>query len=330
MHPSPLGIPARTAPQPVGRPGSVFCALATASREGRWSWALADEHGAVRSGVTANGCDGTAAVLDALGALLTTGGDTVTPADDTSAAQGGTAQGRTAVGRAPGVTYLLLSKDPSLLQALHELAACLPSLVPASVRSMVGGRHLISAAERAAEQALDEVGIGWPPIQAATDGSFSRHAQQGGWGWITSGGDFGFGRVTCREPVHAELCALRALLTAIPAAQPVTVHCDSRAAIRLVHDLRPLRGEGPWRDPSARTGHARVALHGIRDLLAQRPGPVQLRWVRGHSGHPLNEGADRLALHARRSQTAGLSAGTAADIARCIAEETRMAWVASA
>ncbi len=73
-----------------------------------------------------------------------------------------------------------------------------------------------------------------------------------------------------------------------------------------------------------------MALHAIRDLLAQRPGPVQLRWVRGHSGHPLNEGADRLALHARRSQTAGLPAGTAADIARGIAEETRMAWVASA
>jgi len=325
MHPSPLGIPARTAPQPVGRPGSVFCALATAFREGRWAWALTDEHGAVRSGVTANGGDGTAAVLDALGALLATGGDAVPAVDRTPAAQSGTA-----VGRAPGVTYLLLSKDPSLLQALNQLAACLPSLVPASARSMVGGRHLINAAERAAEHALDEVGIGWPPIQAATDGSFSRHAQQGGWGWVTSGGDFGFGRVSCREPVHAELCALRALLAAIPAAQPVTVHCDSRAAIRLVHDLRPLRGEGAWRDPSARTGHARVALHAIRDLLAQRPGPVQLRWVRGHSGHPLNEGADRLALHARRSRTAGLPAGTAADIARGIAEETRMAWVASA
>ncbi|MFD4369390.1 RNase H family protein [Rhodococcus sp. NPDC058521] len=35
---------------------------------------------------------------------------------------------------------------------------------------------------------------------------------------------------------------------------------------------------------------------------------VRISWVRGHSGHPLNQIADRLALSARRTFEAGLPA----------------------
>ncbi|MDG3014760.1 RNase H family protein [Speluncibacter jeojiensis] len=57
----------------------------------------------------------------------------------------------------------------------------------------------------------------------------------------------------------------------------------------------------------------------IRHTLLGRK--VRFSWVRGHSGHPLNECADRLAVAARRGHEAQIDAAVQRAVAASIVAE---------
>lgn len=88
----------------------------------------------------------------------------------------------------------------------------------------------------------------------------------------------------------------------------LVIYTDSRLAINIVEKM-------PESTPSVRR---QVGMR-IREARAERS--ITLRWVRGHSGHPLNEGADRLALHARRCFQSGIERKTQVDTASWIAQD---------
>jgi ribonuclease HI len=78
----------------------------------------------------------------------------------------------------------------------------------------------------------------------------------------------------------------------------VIVYCDSSDAISKLTSERP-------QSPKYRRTYPQLVMQKILKplgLLQGRHIDVQLRWVRGHSGNPGNELADKLAKEARVQQ----------------------------
>ena len=120
------------------------------------------------------------------------------------------------------------------------------------------------------------------PVQVATDGACLGNPGPGGWAWTTGLTDARGGQqVTTNQEME-----LRAILEALRAHpdQAIVILTDSQYAIGVV-------SKG-WK---AKANQALVAS--ILDKLAKRS-RVRFHYVRGHSGHPLNERVDELAREA--------------------------------
>ncbi|WP_208301271.1 ribonuclease H family protein [Mycobacterium sp. DL440] len=136
------------------------------------------------------------------------------------------------------------------------------------------------------------------PVTVATDGSVrQRHA---GFGWLASSGDYGVAgyrsssrRVGTQPVLVAELRAIGAAVSALPR-HHLTVLSDSRLAIAMVNRWK--RGEPAMpADYPAEIPDRDHCLHAARRRIYLERSRFELRWVPGHSGDPLNEGADALA-----------------------------------
>lgn len=149
----------------------------------------------------------------------------------------------------------------------------------------------------------------------ATDGSLNKFFAGGSYGWISSYGEFGFGAVSTAESVLlCELLAIKEMLTSMKRKKNVRILVDNRLAIKISRDPDSMDHS---KMVSARA--KRIARE-ICEIVSKREN-VEFRWVRGHSGHPLNEGADRLARNARLSQSFDQDTTTMKQIAKSIADD---------
>jgi ribonuclease HI len=130
------------------------------------------------------------------------------------------------------------------------------------------------------------------PLVIAVDGSRSRNGE-GAWAWIDEEGRFDANADRFPSILQAELAAISAALRGAPPRRALRILCDSRDALQNARHA--LAGHPPA------TGVTKAVARILTTIARDGAGrDVTLEWVKGHAGHPLNDRADRLAVHARR------------------------------
>jgi len=137
-----------------------------------------------------------------------------------------------------------------------------------------------------------------------TDGACSGNPGPGGWAWAVapggrrsaSGGD----SWTTNQRMEI-VAVLEALRTLGPEPGPIEVVSDSTY---VVHCFRDRWWEGWLRRGWTNSQRRPVANRDLWEPLIEtvrRRGDVEFRWVKGHSGDPMNDLVDALAVAAARA-----------------------------
>ena len=124
------------------------------------------------------------------------------------------------------------------------------------------------------------------PLYIATDASRGRNGAAG-IAWISAEGRY-----------NSRMIDVNAIAEAEHAIDDATSREPNRKIVILSDSRQALGALSGKRSPHWATGKRLSQLNQMRSLI--RDHGIQLKWVRGHSGDPLNELADRLAVHRRR------------------------------
>lgn len=148
------------------------------------------------------------------------------------------------------------------------------------------------------------------PVLAATttvftDGACSGNPGPGGWAWVIDDGRFAFGSSPRTTNQRMELSAALDAVRSLPG--ELVIVSDSTYVVNCFRDRwwDGWRRRG-WRNSKREPVANRDLWEPLVDEVLDR-GDVRFQWVRGHSGHPLNERADALAVAAAQDQTSGRS-----------------------
>ena len=172
------------------------------------------------------------------------------------------------------------------------------SSVPAGGRTTWVHERCAGAGQPLVVPAAEVASVPAGTTEVWTDGACSGNPGPGGWAWAVPDGrqDSGGAAVTTnqRMEIQAALEAVRAL------PGPLEVVSDSTYVVNCFRD-------GWWRGWLAR-GWVNSAKKPVanRDLweplvaLVGERGDVTFRWVKGHSGDPMNDLVDRLAVEQSR------------------------------
>jgi len=136
-------------------------------------------------------------------------------------------------------------------------------------------------------------------VDLYTDGSASPNPGPGGWAAILVAG--GRRRELSGHETHTtnnrmELRAALEGLRALPRSKKVRVHTDSQYVRLGITAYLPQWRRTGWKTRARRPVANQDLWQALDEETAGRE--VAWAWVRGHSGHPLNEAADRLAQQA--------------------------------
>ena len=149
----------------------------------------------------------------------------------------------------------------------------------------------------AGQAVLEEPAAG---LEVWTDGACSGNPGPGGWAWATKDGRQGSGgadRTTNqRMEIQAALEAVRAL------EGPLVVVSDSTYVVNCFRDgwWKGWIARG-WTTSAKKPVANRELWEPLVELVRER-GDVTFRWVKGHSGDPMNDLVDQLAVAASRAR----------------------------
>lgn len=203
----------------------------------------------------------------------------------------------------------------------------------ARIKTPGGDKHVIKA--EIAELARPP----GAPLTVAVDGSYklslnvaNKVIKPMSWAYLNTDGHYGLGtsivpgtvvggraQANGSDPertLQAELRAIANALQVIAPGTPVTILSDSKDAINFMYHWR--NGHQVWPsgyDPERAGGRESTLGRLARRALEDRE-LIQVDWIRGHSGHPLNEAADALAKLARTWTTELLDKDDVAAVAR--------------
>ena len=143
-----------------------------------------------------------------------------------------------------------------------------------------------------------------PRIEVYTDGGCDPNPGPGGWGtiirwgqreWVLSGNDPD--TTNNRMELYAAAAAL-ALLAELLGPCQVSIHTDSEYLHRGITEWLEGWIRHDWRTSDGGAVRNQDLWRVLRRLTLKHD--VVWHWLKGHTGHPLNERADRLATGARR------------------------------
>lgn len=153
------------------------------------------------------------------------------------------------------------------------------------------------------------------PTQVFTDGACSGNPGPGGWAWATRDGRQGTGGEPNTTNQRMELTAVLEALRALPG--PLEIHSDSTYVVNCIND-RWYEGwvARGWKNSQRKPVANRDLWEPLIELYLERQDELTFRWVKGHSGNPMNDLVDGLAVAeatAQREAANGSTASPAAD-----------------
>lgn len=133
-------------------------------------------------------------------------------------------------------------------------------------------------------------------LEVYTDGACSGNPGPGGWAWAVEDGRQDSGGEAPSTNQRMEIRAALEAVRALP--RPLVVVSDSTYVVKCFNDgwWRRWRANN-WVTSAKKPVVNRDLWEPLVDLVADRE-DIEFRWVKGHSGHPMNDLADRLAVAA--------------------------------
>jgi ribonuclease HI len=141
-----------------------------------------------------------------------------------------------------------------------------------------------------------------PPgaLSVYTDGACSGNPGPGGWAWAVDGARYASGCERVSTNQRKEIRAVLEAVTSLPA--PLLVVSDSTYVVNCFRDR--------WWEKWLRSGWLTSARKPVanRDLwepliaTAAERDDIAFQWVKGHSGHEMNDFVDALAVAACQAQ----------------------------
>lgn len=144
-------------------------------------------------------------------------------------------------------------------------------------------------------------------IIAAADGSSLSNPGPAGWAWYIDDEHWAAGGWPSGTNNMGELQAVLDLLhsTATQADEPIRILCDSQYVINALTRWLPGWKRRGWKKADGKAVLNQDLLKAIDQAMVGRD--ISFEWVKGHSGHPMNEAADRRARAAATAYRDGLS-----------------------
>ena len=150
------------------------------------------------------------------------------------------------------------------------------------------------------------------PLHVYTDGACAGNPGPGGWAWAVEQGPCGYGSENPSTNQRMEVQAVRdALETFLPrTGGPIVIVSDSTYVVKCFNDKWwegwERRGwKNAQKQPVANQDLWKPLVKLVRAHITQ----VTFRWVKGHSGHPMNDRVDELAVLACREKSSRTTVG---------------------
>lgn len=135
-----------------------------------------------------------------------------------------------------------------------------------------------------------------------TDGACSGNPGPGGWAWAVApdGAEFGVGSAPHTTNQRMEITAVLQALRVLPD-ERLHIVSDSTYVVNCFRDKwwRAWKSNG-WRNAAKKPIASRDLWEPLIELYLERGGlaNITFAWVKGHSGDPMNDLVDRLAVEA--------------------------------
>jgi ribonuclease HI len=133
-------------------------------------------------------------------------------------------------------------------------------------------------------------------VSVFTDGACSGNPGPGGWAWAVDTSTYASGGETQSTNQRMEVQAALEAVTALPG--PLLVVSDSTYVVNCFRDgwWEGWLSRG-WLTSAKKPVANRDLWEPLVTVVAER-GDVAFNWVKGHSGHPMNDFVDSLAVQA--------------------------------
>jgi len=187
-----------------------------------------------------------------------------------------------------------------LMQARYagQCAACAQRIEPAAeiARSRDGKKWVHAACATAPADPVPDEAVPVGTTEVFTDGACRGNPGPGGWAWAVPAGPQGSGHDTATTNQRMEVRAAYEAICALPG--PLVVVSDSTYVVNCFKNSwwTGWRSRG-WINSAKKPVANRDLWEPLIDLVEER-GDVTFRWVKGHSGHPMNDLVDELAVAA--------------------------------